>query len=117
MRKLLSIKNIVISFAGLILLWQIVYSVSGFSKALFPAPYHAWEALGGMFLDGSIFINIGSSMYRFALGYIGGIFAAVFAGLFLGYFPGYSSTLIRFYSLSDPSLLWPGCPLSYSGSV
>ncbi|MCI5585140.1 MAG: ABC transporter permease subunit [Lachnospiraceae bacterium] len=26
-------------------------------------------------------------MYRFALGYIGGIFAAVFAGLFLGYFP------------------------------
>ena len=87
MRKLLSIKNIVISFAGLILLWQIVYSVSGFSKALFPAPYHAWEALVGMFLDGSIFINIGSSMYRFALGYIGGIFAAVFAGLFLGYVP------------------------------
>ena len=88
MKKLLSIKNVVISFIGLIALWQIVYSVSDFSEALFPSPYHAWKALVEMFADGSIFVHIGSSMYRFAVGYISAIIVAVLLGLLLGWFSG-----------------------------
>ncbi len=88
MKKLISIKNIVVAFAALIILWQIVFTVSGFNPALFPSPLLAGKALGKMVLDGSIFVNIGASMYRFALGYISAIVVAVLLGLLLGWFKG-----------------------------
>lgn len=88
MKKLISIKNIVVAFAALIILWQIVFTVSGFNPALFPSPLLAGKALGKMILDGSIFVNIGASMYRFALGYISAIVVAVLLGLLLGWFKG-----------------------------
>lgn len=88
MKKLRSIKNIVVAFAALIVLWQIVFTVSGFNPALFPSPILAGKALSKMILDGSIFINVGASMYRFALGYISAILVAVLLGLLLGWFKG-----------------------------
>lgn len=88
MKKLRSIKNVVVAFGALIILWQIVFTVSGFNPALFPSPILAGKALGKMVLDGSIFINIGASMYRFVLGYISAIVVAVLLGLLLGWFKG-----------------------------
>lgn len=88
MKKLIATKNIVVAFAALIILWQIVFTVSGFNPALFPSPLLAGKALGKMILDGSIFVNIGASMYRFALGYISAIVVAVLLGLLLGWFKG-----------------------------
>lgn len=88
MKKLIATKNIVVAFAVLIILWQIVFTVSGFNPALFPSPLLAGKALGKMVLDGSIFVNIGASMYRFALGYISAIVVAVLLGLLLGWFKG-----------------------------
>lgn len=88
MKKLIATKNIVVAFAVLIILWQIVFTVSGFNPALFPSPLLAGKALGKMILDGSIFVNIGASMYRFALGYISAIVVAVLLGLLLGWFKG-----------------------------
>lgn len=87
-KKLVSIKNVVVAFAVLIVLWQILFSVSGFNPALFPSPLLAGKALGKMILDGSLFINIGASMYRFAFGYISAILVAIILGLFLGWFKG-----------------------------
>ena len=86
-KQLLSIKNIVISFAVLIILWQIVFMTSNFNSALFPSPMQAFQALIEMFRDGSIFKNIGTSMYRFLAGYVSSVVVAVLLGLILGWFP------------------------------
>lgn len=87
MKKLLSVKNVIISFAILIVLWQLVYSVGDFGDALFPSPYHAWTALKEMIESGTIFTDIGASMSRFAVGYISSVICASLLGLILGRLP------------------------------
>lgn len=87
-KRLISIKNIVVSFAILIVLWQVIFTVGNFNEALFPSPYGALKALLEMVSDGSLFVNIGASMYRFAIGYISSIVVAVLLGLLLGWFKG-----------------------------
>ncbi|MBR1737358.1 MAG: ABC transporter permease [Firmicutes bacterium] len=88
MKKVLSLKNIIISFVIFILLWQVLYMTSNFGDALFPSPLKAWKAFVEMVKDGSIFVNIGTSMYRFAAGYISSVIVAVLLGLVLGWFKG-----------------------------
>jgi NitT/TauT family transport system permease protein len=84
MKKILSIKNAVISVAVLIGLWQILYLISDYSDALFPSPFQSFLALIEMIKDGSLFANIGTSMYRFSVGYISSVITAVILGLILG---------------------------------
>ncbi len=86
MKKLLSIKNVVISILGLLIVWQLVYSIGDFGDALFPSPLGAWEALLKIARNGVLIKSIGTSMYRFAVGYISGVLAAVLLGLILGWF-------------------------------
>ena len=88
MKKLLSVKNAVVSVAVLIGIWQIAYMVSDYSDALFPSPFQAFLALIEMITDGTLFKNIGTSMFRFSVGYISSVVVAVFLGLILGRLPG-----------------------------
>ncbi len=87
MKKLLSLKNIVVSLAILIIIWQILFSVSSYDKALFPSPKMALDALIEMISNGKLFENIRTSMYRFAAGYISSVVIAVVLGLILGRLP------------------------------
>ena len=87
MKKLLSLKNIVVSLAILIIVWQILFSVSSYDKALFPSPKMALDALIEMISNGKLFENIRTSMYRFAAGYISSVVIAVVLGLILGRLP------------------------------
>lgn len=87
MKKLLSVKNVGISVAILIVIWQILFEFSSFSEALFPSPLMAFDALIEMLKNGTLFKNIGTSMYRFAAGYITSVVAAVILGLILGRLP------------------------------
>ena len=88
MKKLLSVKNAVVSVAVLIGIWQVAYMVSDYSDALFPSPYQAFLALIEMITDGTLAENIGTSMFRFSIGYISSVVVAVFLGLILGRLPG-----------------------------
>jgi len=88
MKKILSIKNVIISVALLIGIWELLFLASGFSETLFPSPLQAWQALLEMCGDGTLLTNIGTSMYRFLAGYISSVVAAVFLGLVLGRMPG-----------------------------
>lgn len=85
MKKLISVRNVVVSFAVVILFWQLLFSVSDFNEALFPSPLKAFKAFLELAGDGSLFRHIGTSMYRFAAGYISSIVAAVLLGLILGW--------------------------------
>lgn len=87
MKKILSLKNVVVSIAILILIWQILFSVSSYNKALFPSPKMAFDALLEMIGNGRLFENIRTSMYRFAVGYSVSVVSAVVLGLILGRIP------------------------------
>lgn len=87
MKKLLSVKNVVISVAILILIWQLLFMVSSFDAALFPSPKMALDALIEMIQNGKLFENIKTSMFRFAAGYIISVAVAVVLGLILGRLP------------------------------
>ncbi|MBO5557985.1 ABC transporter permease [Ruminococcus sp.] len=87
MKKLLALKNVVISIAILIIIWQILFSVSSYDAALFPSPKMAFDALVEMIENGRLFENISTSMYRFAAGYLTSVTVAVLLGLILGRLP------------------------------
>lgn len=87
MKKLLSLKNAVISIAVLIGIWQLAYMLSDYSDALFPSPYQSLLALGEMIQNGTLFENIKTSMYRFFSGYVTSVVVAVVLGLILGRLP------------------------------
>ena len=87
MKKLLSLKNVIISLAALILIWQLAFNFSTYSSALFPSPKMAIDALIEMFRDGTLFENIKTSMYRFGIGYSLSVVSAVILGLILGRLP------------------------------
>jgi NitT/TauT family transport system permease protein len=87
MKKILSLKNVIVSVAILILIWQILFSVSTYNKALFPSPKMALDALLEMIDNGRLMENIKTSMYRFAVGYLSSVVVAVLLGLILGRIP------------------------------
>lgn len=87
MKKIISFKNVVVSVAILILIWQILFSVSSYSSTLFPSPKMAFDALIEMTINGVLLENIGTSMYRFVTGYTVSVVLAVVLGLILGRLP------------------------------
>lgn len=87
MKKLLSLKNIVVSLVILLVVWQIAFWVSDVNAALFPSPLQAFNALTEMVSNGILFTHIGASMYRFAAGYVSSVIIAVLLGLVLGRMP------------------------------
>lgn len=87
MKKILSIKNVIISLILLLGIWQLIYTLTDFSDALFPSPLQAFKALFDMISSGVLFTHIGASMYRFAIGYISSVIIAVLLGLILGRLP------------------------------
>lgn len=110
MKKLLSIKNVVISVLGLLVIWQLVYSIGDFGDALFPSPLGAWKALIRIAKNGVLLESIGTSMYRFAAGYISGVLAAVLLGLLLGQCPNifkYVNPVIQLLRPISPTAWMP----------
>ena len=87
MKKILSLRNVIVSIAILILIWQFLFSISSYNKALFPSPKMAFDALLEMLDNGRLFENIKTSMYRFAVGYSSSVIIAVLLGLILGRIP------------------------------
>ncbi|SFB95503.1 NitT/TauT family transport system permease protein [Ruminococcus albus] len=87
LKKLLSLKNVIISVSILILIWQLLFTVSSYDKALFPSPKMAFDALIELIENGKLFENIKTSMYRFVTGYFSSVIVAVVLGLILGRIP------------------------------
>ena len=79
-------RSYIVSFAVLVILWELL-AVSGlFPESLFPSPVRTAEALGRRISSGALLLDIGASMYRFFIGYITSVIAAVILGLLLGWF-------------------------------
>ena len=95
MKRIVSIKNVVVSFAVLLVIWQLVSSFSGVNPALFPPPAKVFLAFKELITTGlkgsstgvTLIGHIGASLKRFLTGYIVSVVTAVFLGLILGWFP------------------------------
>ena len=109
MSKFKTLKNVVVSFATLILIWQLVYSCCHYSPALFPSPARAGSALIESFCDGTMLSNIATSLGRFAAGYLTAVVAAVALGLVLGLLP----SVFRFVN-PIVQLLRPISPMAWA---
>ena len=108
MKKLLSLKNIAVSMVLLLVVWQLAFWVSNVNAALFPSPLQAFQALLDMVTNGVLLSHIGSSMYRFAAGYISAVVIAILLGLILGRLP-------RVFQYVNPAvqLLRPISPMAW----
>lgn len=95
LKKFVSIKRIVVSFAVLLIIWHLAATFGGINPSLFPTPFKVAAAfrellatgLKGSTSDVNLFGHILASMRRFLTGYILSVAAAVTLGLILGWFP------------------------------
>lgn len=75
----------VLSFAVLLVLWQLL-AVSGlFPASLFPGPVSVGRALADRAASGQLMLDIGASMYRFFIGYLVACVLAILLGLVMGW--------------------------------
>lgn len=89
------IKHGIISFVGVVVIWQLVVTIGHINPALFPAPMdvvHAFRELTFEGLKGStsnlpLISHISISLLRFFAGYLIAMVSAITLGLLLGSFP------------------------------
>lgn len=89
------IKNGLITFAIVVLIWQLGVTVFDVNKALFPAPIDVVKAfkelvlygLKGSTSDLPLIVHISISLIRFFIGYIIAAISGITLGLILGSFP------------------------------
>ncbi len=90
-----NIKNGIISFVAIGIIWQLLVSLLNINSALFPAPIDVGKAfieLTTVGLKGStsnlpLISNISISLIRFFIGYFVAVILGIGLGLFLGNFP------------------------------
>ena len=71
-----------------LLAWQALLSLGGYSEALFPSPLATLQGLYELLTDGVLLNDIGASLYRFAAGYLSSVLIAMLLGLVLGWYRG-----------------------------
>lgn len=86
MKSFLAAKYVILSFATLIVGWQLAFFLGDFNEALFPSPGRTAAAFWEICRDGSIFTHLGASMRRFVVGYACGVVIGTTCGLLMGWF-------------------------------
>lgn len=90
-----SVKHVVLSFIGLLIIWQLAVTFGDFNPTLFPAPIKVWQAFCELFTTGlkgsssgiTLLFHIRDSLFRFVIGYFAAVILGVLTGLLLGWFP------------------------------
>ena len=72
------------SIACLLICWQLLVTIGRFNEALFPGPIAVLQALYILIIEGTLFIHLKDSLFRFFIGYVLAAVSAVGMGLFLG---------------------------------
>jgi NitT/TauT family transport system permease protein len=101
--------NILIGFAILIALWQMVIVVTDVNENLFPTPLMVLNGIISLIADGTLFVHLQVSLFRFATGYLLAVVTAIVLGLLLG-------RMERVWNIIDPivQVLRPVAPIAWS---
>ncbi|GMO55106.1 MAG: ABC transporter permease [Termitinemataceae bacterium] len=86
MKFLKSCKRVIISFASFLILWELLCYFGKYNPSLLPPPTMVFASLGQIIKDGTLFVDIAASMYRFFAGYLSAVICAVILGGILGWF-------------------------------
>lgn len=102
-------RNFIISIFLLLIIWQLIVLIGRHEEALFPAPLIVFKALIALTVDGSLYIHLKDSLFRFGIGYTLAAISAVILGLLLG-----RSKIL--WMIIDPvvQLLRPISPVAWS---
>jgi ABC-type nitrate/sulfonate/bicarbonate transport system permease component len=75
-----------LSFGGVILIWQIVVKVGLFQELVMPAPWSVAKTFYRFFVDGEFFIHLWASFARIITGFFFGALFGVILGILVGHF-------------------------------
>ena len=75
-----------ISFGGLILIWQLVVTAGVFPELVMPAPWTVAKTFYRFFAGGEFFVHLWASLGRIFTGFLIGAFLGVSLGILVGHF-------------------------------
>ena len=95
-------------YAGIVIVWQIVFSLNVWSENIFPSPIQVAEDLAYGAADGSLFFGIATSMWRLVVGLGISIAGGVTLGIFMTRIPSVNQTIgsLVLGLQSIPSVAW-----------
>ncbi len=93
---------------GVLLLWQVVYSVELMPRWAFPSPGRTFQSLVELLLDGSLAKNVGASFSRQVTGVVLAAIAGVPLGIYLGMSANFKGATLPFFRMlyPIPGLAW-----------
>ena len=107
MKGKITVKRIAF-YAGIVIVWQIVFSLNMWSENIFPSPIQVAEDLAYGAADGSLFFGIATSMWRLVVGLGISIAGGVTLGIFMTRIPSVNQTIgsLVLGLQSIPSVAW-----------
>ena len=77
-------RHSIIGALSLLLIWWLLSTTGTVSPLLLPAPLAVGQNLTNLLFNGTINLDIQSTLYRFLIGYIGGVLTGIPIGLLMG---------------------------------
>lgn len=116
MKGKITVKRIVF-YVGIIVVWQIVFSLNIWSENIFPSPLQVAEDLAYGAADGSLFFGIATSMGRLIVGLGISIAGGIILGVFMARIASVNQTVgsLVLGLQSVPSVAWVPMALLWFG--
>jgi len=104
-------------YAGIIVVWQIVFSLNIWSVYIFPSPVQVAQDLAYGVADGSLIFAIATSMWRLVIGLIISIAGGITLGIFMARIESVNQTIgsLVLGLQSIPSVAWVPLALLWFG--
>lgn len=104
-------------YAGIIVVWQIVFSLNIWSVHIFPSPIQVAQDLAYGVADGSLIFAIATSMWRLVVGLIISIAGGITLGIFMARIESVNQTIgsLVLGLQSIPSVAWVPLALLWFG--
>lgn len=95
-------------YAGIVVVWQIVFSINIWPENIFPSPIQVAEDLAYGAADGSLFLGIATSIWRLIVGLGISIAAGITLGIFMARIESVNQTIgsLVLGLQSIPSVAW-----------
>jgi ABC-type nitrate/sulfonate/bicarbonate transport system permease component len=106
-------KNFFPKFVGLFtitIIWFFIYQIGVFNQTLFPSPINTFIKLFSLLVTPNIYLDIGWSLIRMGLGYLGAALTGILLGLIIGKFTFLfksSEIIIDFFRSIPVTTLYP----------
>lgn len=104
-------------YLAIIVVWQGLYSANIWPPSIFPSPYNVGQTLWYGAIDGSLWLGIGTSLWRLAAGFVIAAFGGIALGIFMARVQTVNETIgsIILGLQSIPSVAWAPLAIIWFG--